>query len=368
MRVTLREVAQRSQVSISTASRVLNGRSDVRKEVQERVLAAARELEYTVNQHARSLREGTSKTLGLVLYDARATTFNGPLLRGIYDAATPRGYSVMVCDASSSVEAERQAYQQLLERRVDGVLINSGVGGAEPLRRLASAGMPFVVLNRRIEDADGVQADYVLIDAEQGSYLATRHLLELGHERILYHTLAGRSVPALERAPGYRRALAEYGVELDPALVLETQIGVANTYDRVGEAMERLRPRPTAIVAFNDLHATAVLKALADLKLRVPDDVAVVGQNNQEFTPYLVPPLTTVVHTVQQLGRQGAELLLQRLAWPDDEPWLPHRVALEPTLIVRESSGGPRSTGVNRPPRSRAPVTMVRNGSRGSVD
>jgi DNA-binding LacI/PurR family transcriptional regulator len=112
--------------------------------------------------------------------------------------------------------------------------------------------------------------------------------------------------------------------------------------------MRHTRPRPTAVVAFNDLHATAVLKALSDLRLRVPEDVAVVGQNNLEFTPFLTPPLTTVVHTVQQLGRQGAELLIQRLAWPDDEPWLPHRVALEPTLIVRESSGGPRSK-VTRP-------------------
>jgi LacI family transcriptional regulator len=354
MRVTLRDVAERSQVSISTASRVLNGRSDVRREVQERVLAAARELQYTVNQHARALRGGTSKTLGVVLWDARATSFNGPLLRGIYDAATPRGYSVMVCDASSSVEAERQAYQQLLERRVDGVLINSGVGGAEPLRTLASAGLPFVVLNRRLNDSDGVHADYVLIDAEQGSYLATRHLIELGHERILYHTLAGRSVPALERSPGYRRALGEYGIDLAPELIIESTTMLADTHARIVEAMGRLRPRPTAIVAFNDLHATAVLKALADLKLRVPDDVAVVGQNNQDFTPFLVPPLTTVVHTVQQLGRQGAELLLQRLAWPDDEPWLPHRVALEPTLIVRESSGGPRSNGATSPPRGRS--------------
>jgi DNA-binding LacI/PurR family transcriptional regulator len=353
MRVTLREVAQRSQVSISTASRVLNGRSDVRKEVQERVLTAARDLQYTVNQHARALREGTSKTLGVVLYDARATSFNGPLLRGIYDAATPRGYSVMVCDASSSIEAERHAYQQILERRVDGVLINSGVGGAEPLRRLEAAGLPFVVLNRRIDDAEGVDADYVLIDAEQGSYLATRHLLELGHQRILYHTLAGRSVPALERSPGYRRALAEYGIELAPELVIESKIPLADTHAQVMAAMGRLRPRPTAVVAFNDLHATAVLKALSDLGLRVPDDVAVVGQNNQDFTPFLVPPLTTVVHTVQQLGRQGAELLLQRLAWPDDEPWLPHRVALEPTLIVRESSGGPRSAASRPTPRGR---------------
>jgi len=174
-------------------------------------------------------------------------------------------------------------------------------------------------------------------------------------------TLAGRSVPALERSPGYRRALAECGVPFDAALVLECKIGLPDTHARVLEAMGQLRPRPTAIVAFNDLHATAVLKALADLKLRVPDDVAVVGQNNQEFTPFLVPPLTTVVHTVQQLGRQGAELLLQRLAWPDDDPWLPHRVALEPTLIVRESSGGPRGHAATRAPRGRAPLQL--NGS-----
>src|SRR5689334_16102354 len=235
MRVTLRQVAQRSGVWISTASRVLDVRSAARKEVQERVLNAARDLLDTVNQHARARGEGTSKALGLVLYGARATSFNGPLLRGIYDAATPRGYSVMVCDAGGSVEAERQAYQQLLERRVDGVLINSGVGGAEPLRRLASAGMPFVVLNRRIDDADGVEADYVLIDAEQGSYLATRHLLELGHERILYHTLAGPVVPALERSPGYRRALAEHGIPFVPDLVLETGRTLADTHAGVQE-------------------------------------------------------------------------------------------------------------------------------------
>lgn len=344
MRVTLRDVAERSHVSISTASRVLNGRSDVRKEVQERVLAAARDLQYTVNQHARALREGTSKTLGVVLYDARATAFNGPLLRGIYDAATPRGYSVMVCDAGSSVEAERQAYQQLLERHVDGVLVNSGVGGAEPLRHLSKAGMPFVVLNRRVDDAEGVDADYVLIDAERGSYLATRHLIDLGHTRILYHVLAApQNVPSLERSPGYRRALAEHGIAFDPDCLLETAGGLAGTHAGTLEAFGRRRPRPTAVVAYNDVHATAILKALHDLELRVPEDVAVVGQNNQEYTPFLIPPLTTVSHPVQQLGRQGADLLLQRLAWPDDEPWLPHHVALEPRLIVRESSGRARS-------------------------
>jgi DNA-binding LacI/PurR family transcriptional regulator len=104
--------------------------------------------------------------------------------------------------------------------------------------------------------------------------------------------------------------------------------------------MKRLSPPPTAIVAYNDVHAVAVLKALHDIGLEVPQHVAVVGQNNLDFTDFLVPPLTTVAHPVQQMGRQGTEILLQKLAWTDDDdqPWLPHRVALEPVLIVRESS------------------------------
>ncbi|HEY2595645.1 MAG TPA: LacI family DNA-binding transcriptional regulator, partial [Chloroflexota bacterium] len=179
---TLRDVAARAQVSISTASRALNARDDVSKEVRERVLTAAHELQYTANQNARALRGVTSKILGVVLYDGRAHTFNAPLMRGVYDAATPRGYSVIVCDAAASPEAEQEAFRLLLERRVDGILVNSAAS-AEALGRLSSAGMPFVVLNRRIEATSILEADYVMVDAERGCYLATRHLLEQGHTR-----------------------------------------------------------------------------------------------------------------------------------------------------------------------------------------
>ena len=167
MSVTLREVAARSQVSISTASRALNGRSDVSDEVRERVLSAAQELQYTANQNARALKGAISKILGVVLYDARANTFNAALMRGVYDAATPRGYSVIVCDGAASVDAAQEAMRLLLEKRVDGILVNSDAA-ALSLRRLAGAGMPFVVINRRVEATTGLDADYVMVDAERG--------------------------------------------------------------------------------------------------------------------------------------------------------------------------------------------------------
>jgi DNA-binding LacI/PurR family transcriptional regulator len=337
MSVTLREVAARSQVSISTASRALNGRSDVSDEVRERVWSAAQELQYTANQNARALKGATSKILGVVLYDARANTFNAALMRGVYDAATPRGYSVIVCDGAASVDAEQEAFRLLLERRVDGILVNSDAAEAS-LRRLAGAGMPFVVINRRIEATTGLDADYVMVDAERGCYLGTRHLLEQGHARILYHGIEPENVPSLERLPGYRRALAEFEIPFTPELVMRTRGSLDDTHRTVMATMQRLSPSPTAILAYNDTYAVAVLKALHDMRLRVPEDVAVVGQNNLEFTGFLVPPLTTVAHPVQQMGRQGTEILLQKLAWADDEAWLPHRVALEPVLVVRDSS------------------------------
>ncbi len=343
MGITLREIAARSRVSISTASRALNGRSDVSKEVRDRVLSVAHELEYTANLHARALKGVTSKILGVVLYDARANTFNASLMRGVYDAATPRGYSVIVCDGAASVEAEQAAVRLLLEKRVDGVLVNS-VAAADSLRRLASSGMPYVVLNRRVEPTAASDVDYVMVDAERGCYLATRHLLEQGHSRVLYHGLAPESVPTLERLPGYRRALAEFEIPFTPELVMRTERTLQDTHRTLIATMKRLTPRPTAILAYNDAYAVAVLKALHDVGLRVPDDVAVAGQNDQEFTAFLIPPLTTVAHPVQQMGRQGTEILLQKLAWPGEDPWLPHRVALEPVLVVRESSLRPKRT------------------------
>jgi LacI family transcriptional regulator, galactose operon repressor len=339
MSVTLREVAARSQVSISTASRALNGRGEISKEVRDRVLSAAQELRYTANQNARALKGAPTRVLGVVLYSASAHTFNAPLMRGVYDAATPRGYSVIVCESAASNAGEQDAFQLLLDKRVDGILINSGASAAS-LQRLTAAGVPFVVINRRVETSDGIEADYVMVDAERGCYLATRHLLEQGHARIVYHGMEPTNVPSLERLPGYRRALGEFYPEIPfaPELVIHSNGSLQDTHRAITLAMQQLSPRPTAILAYNDTHAVAVLKAVRDLGLRVPEDVALVGQNNLEFTEFLVPPLTTVAHPVQQMGRQGTELLLQKVAWSDPDSWLPHRIALEPVLIVRKST------------------------------
>jgi LacI family transcriptional regulator len=337
MPATLRDVAKLSGVSISTTSRALNDRVDVSPQVRSRVLAAARTLNYTVNHHARVLKGAASKTLGLILFNSNSLTFNATMTRGIYDIATAQGYSLIVCNSNGDADIELQAHQMLRQNSVDGLLINSVQSGAAPLQRLLEQNIPFVLLNRRVEQ---VECDYVLVDYRQGSYLAASHLLELGHRRIVYQLGAHGHPPTNERLLGYRQALAEYDIAFDPELVIHSEKPFEN-HQLVFEAMQRLQPRPTAIMAYNDEAAIPVLKALSDLTLRVPEDVSVVGQNDLSFAPYLVPPLTSIAQSIQEMGALGIEILLQKLTWAEGEPWLPQQVILEPRPSIRLSSARP---------------------------
>jgi DNA-binding LacI/PurR family transcriptional regulator len=331
---TIRDVARRAGVSVSTASRALNGRGDVSKDVRARVQAAATELSYTANLHARALKGATTKTLGVLLSDTSAFSFSARLMSGVYDAATPQGYGVIVCNAQTSAEAECEAHRMLLEKRVAGVLSNSVKSGAEPLRRLEAGGIPCVLLNRRLDD---LECDSVVVDYRRGDYLATRHLLEQGHRRILCQLAAEDNAPSRVRLPGYRDALEELNVPYDPNLVLYCD-DFREIHQRVRVAMEQLDPRPTAVVAYNDESALPVMKALRDLGLNVPRDVSVVGQNDLTLAEYIDPPLTSVAHAVRDMARQATELLVQKIHWPEDTPWVPRRLAYEPRLVVRESS------------------------------
>jgi DNA-binding LacI/PurR family transcriptional regulator len=342
MVTTIRDVARLANVSVSTASRALNGRDDVSQNVRTRGLAAARELNYTANLHARALKGATAKTLGVVLSDTNAFSFNARLMSGIYDAATPRGYSVIVCDSRWSADAEREAHRMLIEKRVDGILLNSVNGGAAPLRSLTAVGIPYVLLNRRLDEID---CDSVVLDYRRGSYLAAKHLLEQGHRRILFQLGAEDHPPTRERLPGYREALNEFHVPFDAELIVYCDT-LAETHARVLQVMADLRPRPTAVMAYNDESALPVLKALRDLGLDVPEQVALVGQNDLTLAQYLDPPLTSVAHAVRDMARQATELLFEQIDWPaEEQAWTPRRVAYEPRLVVRESSRAPGRLG-----------------------
>mgnify|MGYP005836940369 CR=1 FL=1 len=337
MGVTMRDIARRAGVSVITVSRALNNRPDVSKATRARILAIAQECNYAPNVLARALASGDSKTLGLIVADS-ANPFYAKIIRGVEDTASSQGYGVILCNTNEDPDHELRAHQLLREKRVDGVLTTSIRSGSAPLRRLQEEGIPFVLLNRYLDDLD---ADCVLNDNRQGAYEATAHLCRLGHRRIAHLTGSDQISSVRERLAGYRQALKEHDIPYDERLVLRCDLRLEGGYQCVKASMADPGPRPTAIFTYSDLLAIGTLKALRELRLRVPGDVALVGYDDIEFAAFVDPPLTTAAQFMYEIGQTGAQILLERIRGPEEELRTPRRVVFRPELRIRASSGAP---------------------------
>ncbi len=363
--VTARDVARRAGVSTSTVSHVLNGTRGVSKELRSRVLAASEELAFEPSTIARSLKTNHSEMIGLIVPGVNPYFMD--VLLGVEQVAERRGYSVIFCHSHEDAARERAYLRLLRGRRVDGIVLVPNLGPSEEIDRLIRIGCPLVLVDRGIP---GRSIDLVTVDNEPAAYLGTRHLLDQGHTRIAMVTGDPAVYSSEPRVRGYRRAMAEAGLEFDDELV---ECGFGRT--REGhEATLRLlshRNHPTALMAGNDLMSIGALAAIQELGLRVPEDLAYVGFDELEWAGLVKPPLTTVAQPVAEIGRTAAELLLNRIE--GDSAGSARRVALSATLMVRGSSlsQGPRASSSpvllpNDPPaRDRARTTGAKSAKAG---
>ena len=288
---TIREVAERAGVSYATVSHVINNTRVVSPETRQRVLAAMAELNYRPNALARSLRQGKTNTLGLVLPDS-ANPFFAEISRSIEDKAFNKGYSVFLCNTELDTERELFYVDVLSKKQVDGIIFVAAGDQTDSLDFLVREGMPVVMIDRNVPN---VQVDAVLPDHRLGGFLATQHLLKLGHTRIA--CIAGPSsiTPSAERITGYRNALEQANIPYDEKLVIRGDYHAQSGMD-ITSSILMMDPRPTAIFALNDLMALGALRAAAEAGCSVPKDLAVVGYDNLELSPYPNPPLTTIAH------------------------------------------------------------------------
>jgi LacI family transcriptional regulator len=335
---SIRDVARRAGVSVSTASRALNGKPDVSQAVRDKILAVAQKLHYAASVHARVMGGGRSRTLGLVISNS-ADPFFASLARGVFDAATDAGYSVIVWNTNEAVDRELQAYQMLRERRVDGALLASVQSGEPPLRRLVVEGIPYVLLNR---DLDGLPANCVQLDYRAGARDATAHLLSLGHRHVAHLTHSDDRFSVRERLAGYRDALQGAGLPFRSELVIRCAGGIEGAYQAAREALPGLRPIPTALLVYNDLWSVGVLRALHELGWRVPEDLSLMGYDDLELSAFLVPSLSTVAQDPYGVGRHGVAVLVEQIVAPAGRPWTPRRIVLRPDLRLRASTAPPR--------------------------
>ena len=328
---TIKDVAAGAGISYTTVSHVVNGTRPVSDPVRSKVEAAIAELGYVPSGVARSLRVRATGTLGLLVPNASNPYF-AELARGIEDHAERNGYSVILCNSDDDTDKQLRYLRVLLERRIDGLIVATVASDAAFAEALANLRVPLVLVDRSL---DGVSADQLRVDHEQGAYLATRHLLELGHRRIACIGGPASTQVAQLRAAGYRRALDEAGIEARAVVDCPFTSPAGHA---AAQALLAGEQRPTAIFAGNDMIALGVLRAAAERQLQVPQQLSVVGFDDIEVSRYLHPALTTVGQCIGALGEQVAARLLERIRTPGLA--VAQRL-IEPILVLRESSAAP---------------------------
>ncbi len=331
---TIRTVADLAGVSTATVSHVINDTRAVSAPLTARVLDAMEQLHYHPDVVARSLRRRETLTLGLLVPSVEIPFF-AVVAREVEAAANDLGYSVILCNSGWSLNRERQYIDNLLARRVDGLLCISMDMTAQHIAPLLRRNTPVVLFDEGT--MPGIELDAVEIDNFQGAYDATVHLLGLGHHRIGCVTGIGNSPLNDARIHGYRQALEQAGIAFDPSLLYEGDYSAGSglTYGRT--LLDSLQP-PTAVFAFNDLMAMGVMQAAYERGLHIPTDLAVIGFDGLPLTAFISPPLSTVEQPVAAMSVAAIQMLLDRIR--GTAPMEPRVKTFQATLVARASTVG----------------------------
>ena len=328
--VTLADIARAAGTSASTASRALNGKGYVSDDARARLLEAAARLGYVPNASARTLKQKTSRAIGVVVSDL-GNQFYGRLAGAIEQTLREANYQMVLLGDNSETAEELEGVRTFLAMRAPGVIITPV--GDEASELLARHGVVVVEVDRRLSR---VPCDAVVIDNERGGREATEHLLAAGHRRIALLVAATNWTSDAGRLAGYRQAYDAVGIPVDERLIVRVEFHDSDAEARIARLLED--ERPTAIFAANNLLAEQAWRTVRRLGLRLPEDISLVGFDDVPWMEMVSPGLTVVAQPTEELGRCAARLLLRRIEDPARAPAVER---LEPTLVVRGSTGPP---------------------------
>jgi len=330
--VTIKDIAEKAGVSVATVSRALNGKPDISPETKKRILTIVKELNYTLNNIARAFVTKETKCIGVIVAD-NSNPFYAEIIRGIEETTMKQGYSIILCNTNEDIKREIKAVQILKEKRVDGMIINPTQKKIEHLKVLKKEGIPFVLLNRNIEE---LEVDCVKNDNIYGAYQATEHLIKLGHRRIAHITGPLYTSSVRERIEGYKKALDTYNIPIKDELILNTSLTLSGGYEASLKLLKLPNP-PTAIFAYSDIMAIGVIRACKELKIKIPEDLSLVGYDDIEVASFIEVPLTTMHQARYDIGVIITNLLIKRIKRPNSKK-PPQCIVLKPELIVRNST------------------------------
>lgn len=332
---TIRDVARRAGVSVAAAGRALGGYGYTSSRTRARVIRAAHSLDYHPNAIARSMINGRTQTLAVIVSD-NANPFFASVVRGIEDTVLSQGYGIVLCNADEDPAKEAMYVGMVRQKRVDGLIISPSGGSRSLLHNLRESGTPIVQIDRRLS---GLASDAVVIDNRTGARAAVAHLIKLGHRRIAMISGPRRLYTGRERIEGYVAVLRDARITPSADLILEGTFKEASGHELAGRLLS-LRRRPTAVFIANNLMTIGALLRFKEAGVCIPEDLAVVGFDDMEWAPILTPPLTAVAQPARELGSAAGRLLLERIG--QSRRGRSRTIVLRPHLVVRESCGSAR--------------------------
>jgi LacI family transcriptional regulator/LacI family repressor for deo operon, udp, cdd, tsx, nupC, and nupG len=340
--ISIEDIAQAAGVSHATVSRALRGSPRISAPMREQVQRLAREMGYTPNAVAQSLKGQRTHTVGLVVTSI-SDPFYGRLTRGVDEGARQGHVDVFLGVSYNNGDEEMAVIESFRRRRVDGIITASSRLSDEQLERLARTGMPVVLVNRQSEGTpsaarSGPSLHAVQVDNYGGGLQVMRHLTGLGHDKIAYLGAANRPVANRERLRAYREAMREAELTPREEWVRQGPADRKSYADDVEDGQrlmaEALREGITAAFCFNDMHAVGALMACREAGVRVPQEVSIAGFDDVDLAQYVTPPLTSAHQPKLRLGQLAIEMLLKLM---NDEPAEDACVGVE--LVIRESTG-----------------------------
>lgn len=333
--VNIKDVAKKAKVSVATVSHVINNTRFVSDNLRARVSKVIEKLDYQPNILAGSLRSNRSSTVGFICPDTSNMLF-ADISKRIEDTLFSKGYSTIFCNSGYNSSKELRIINTLRTKRVDGIILVPVDRTDINISKLARSGIFTIILDRKIPK---VKLPTIIIDNEKGVYEATKYLLELGHKDIGYIDRKTPHSHSIARLKGYKKALKERGISLMSNLIVKGGLRYKDSFIAMKELLKK-KPTLTAIITFNDAAAIGAMRAISDSRLRIPQDISIIGFDDIKLCEYTVPRLTSIHYPVEEVVEVVTSMLLSEMQ-KNDKKNIPsqNEFVILPKLIIRESTG-----------------------------
>jgi len=329
MAVTIKDIAEEADVSVTTVSRVLNDKPDVSPNTRKNVLEKINELGYKPNSIARGLALQKTNTLGLIIPDI-SNPFFPDIARGVEDMANEKDYSVIFCNTDNEQKKEKEAIDLMKEKQVDGILLSLSTTNEKELKNLRKLEYPIVQIDRKIPN---INYPSITIDNVKSAYTATKYLIKNGHKKIAHITGDLETITGSQRLKGFKKAIFEKNLNLNKSYIKNGDYSKKSGYQNMLALLKSNNP-PTAVFIANDLMAVGAYQAVFKLNLSIPKDISIIGHDDIDVTKLVNPTLTTMSQPKYQLGNEAVQLLINEI---ESNKLSNEEIILNTNLINRNS-------------------------------